>query len=204
MKAIDDLIAGTADIAVYRAGIGWTSTVPDAPVVLSGSFRPLHRAHRKLLQVGHEISGEPACAQCFELSIANVEKPSLIRDEILTRSKQFQQEGDTLIVTREATFLGKSRILPRATFVVGYDTAVRLFDARFYEHADGNVGVLEAMRTIRDRGSNFVVGGRHDDNGRFMTWEDYDCPAEFQSMFTSIPASDFSDAISSTKVRESR
>ena len=204
MKAIDELISGTADIAVYRAGIGWTGTVPDAPVALSGSFRPLHRAHRELLRIGHQVSGDSSRPQCFELSVANVEKPSLIRDDILTRCQQFDREGDMLVVTREATFLGKSGILPRATFVVGYDTAIRLFDARFYGCADGNTGVLEAMRTIRDRGCNFVVGGRHDDNGRFMTWEDFDCPTEFKDMFTSIPATDFRDAISSTKVRESR
>lgn len=196
-------MSGDADVAVYRSGAGWSGSVPAAPVVLSGSFRPLHRAHRELLRVGHASAGDTTRAACFELSISNVEKPTLHLYEVLDRFGQFDRAGDTLILTRQATFVGKSQVLPNSTFVIGYDTAVRLFDARFYECAAGDSAVEEAMREIQGHGCSFIVGGRHDDAGRFMTWDDIDCPAEFRGMFTAIPEADFSDAISSTQVRDS-
>lgn len=196
-------MAGDADVAVYRSGVGWSQSVPAAPVVLSGSFRPLHRAHRELLRVGHAIAGDVMRAACFELSIDNVEKPSLHIYEVLDRFAQFDGEGDMLILTRQATFLGKSQVLPNATFVIGYDTAVRLFDARFYGDAADDASVTAALRAIQSSGCSFIVGGRHDADGRFMTWDDIECPAEFRGMFTAIPSSDFCDAISSTEMRDS-
>ena len=180
------------------------SSVPESPVVLSGSFRPLHRAHRELLRVGHAITGDAMRAACYELSVSNVEKPTLHIYEVLDRFRQFDRQGDTLILTRAATFLGKSEVLPNTAFVIGYDTAVRLFDARFYDDASGGgTAVEEAMRAIRGNGCSFIVGGRHDDDGRFMTWDDIDCPTGFRGMFTSIPSAEFCDAISSTQMRDS-
>ena len=202
MKPFDEFMAGNADVAVYRSGVGWSQSIPAAPVVLSGSFRPLHRAHRELLRVGHAITGDVMRAACYELSISNVEKPALHIYEVLDRFTQFDRQGDTLILTREATFLGKSRLLPNTAFVIGYDTAVRLFDARFYEDAGDGSAVADALHALRSRGCSFIVGGRHDD-GRFMTWDDIDCPTEFRGMFTAIPSTDFCDAISSTEMRDS-
>lgn len=199
-------MSGDADVAVYRSGTGWSHSVPESPVVLSGSFRPLHRAHRELLRVGHASAGDAMRAACFELSVSNVEKPPLHIYEVLDRFRQFDRVGDTLILTREATFLGKSQVLPNTSFVIGYDTAVRLFEARFYGDASGGgdgSAVEEAMRVIRGNGCTFIVGGRHDDDGRFMTWDDIECPSEFRRMFTAIPADDFCDAISSTQMRDS-
>ena len=206
LKPFDEFMAGDADVAVYRSGVGWGQSVPAAPVVLSGSFRPLHRAHRELLRVGHAIAGDVTRAACFELSIDNVEKPSLHIYEVLDRFAQFDNEGDMLILTRAATFLGKSQVLPNAAFVIGYDTVVRLFDARFYDDdgdAADDTAVAAALRAMRGRGCSFIVGGRHDADGRFMTWDDIDCPAEFRGMFTAIPSTEFCDAISSTEMRDS-
>ena len=203
LKPFDEFMAGDADVAVYRSGVGWSQSVPAAPVVLSGSFRPLHRAHRELLRVGHAIVGDVMRAACFELSIDNVEKPSLHIYEVLDRFAQFDKEGDMLILTRAATFLGKSQVLPNTTFVIGYDTAVRLFDARFYGDAADDTTVAAALRAMRGRGCSFIVGGRHDGDGRFMTWDDIDCPEEFRGMFTAIPSTEFCDAISSTEMRDS-
>ena len=177
--------------------------MPECPIVLSGSFRPLHRAHRQLLEVGARYSDRAKDApKCFELSVANVEKPAIAAAEISERVAQFQQADDVVILTREATFAGKAEVLPGAAFVIGYDTAVRLFDDRFYPSVPGGSGTEDALRAIRRMGCDFVVGGRHDAGGNFLTWEDYPCPDEFRSMFTSIPASEFCDAISSSQIRD--
>lgn len=205
MEPFDEFTSGDAEAAVYVHGVGWGCSVPHAPVALPGSFRPLHRAHRELLRVGHAVAGGHERVACFELSVSNVEKPNLQRDEVLERVGQFNREGDMVVLTRRATFLGKSEVLPNATFVIGYDTAVRLFDDRFYRDATRGHGsaVEDALRTIRANGCSFVVGGRHSDDGRFMTWDDFDCPKEFRGMFTAIPESDFCDTISSTQMRSS-
>lgn len=203
MLTFEDVLAGVADAAVYSYPTGWGEEVPKHPIVLSGSFRPLHRAHRQLLEVGaryaNGASGRP---RCFELSVANVEKPEIAAAEVRERIGQFLQPGDVVIVTREATFAGKAKVLPGATFVVGYDTAVRLFDDRFYAGVPEGSGSELAMQRIQAQGCDFVVGGRHDAHGNFMTWEDFPCPKRFRRMFTSVPASDFCDAISSSQIRD--
>ena len=204
LTVFENVLAGVTDAAAYVYPAGWSDAIPECPIVLSGSFRPLHRAHRRLLEVGAKCmdrSGDRPL--CFELSVSNVEKPAIAEAEVSERVGQFQQVGDVVILTREATFAGKARVLPGATFVVGYDTAVRLFDDRFYTRApkSSGSGTVDALREIQALGCNFVVGGRHDAHGDFQTWEDYDCPSEFRGMFTSIPASEFCDAISSSQIR---
>lgn len=203
MKIIEAVLAGAADAASYLNSAGWSHAVPDYPIVLSGSFRPLHRAHRQLLAVGARYADRAEEApKCFELSVANVEKPAIAAAEISERVAQFQRADDLVVLTREATFAGKAEVLPGATFVIGYDTAVRLFDDRFYPSVPGGSGTEDALRAIRRMGCDFVVGGRHDADGNFLTWDDYPCPDEFRSMFTSIPASEFCDAISSSQIRD--
>ncbi len=204
MKIFEDVLTGVADGATYRFPGGWSRAVPERPIVLSGSFRPLHRAHRRLLEVGAQYADEYGDRpRCYELSVANVEKPAIAEAEVRERVGQFQQVGDVVVLTREATFAGKAKVMPGATFVVGYDTAVRLFDERFYPMTRSGSAVVDALRAIQGVGCNFVVGGRHDVHGNFQSWEEYECPSEFRGMFTSIPASEFCDAISSSQIRDS-
>ena len=203
MTTFEDVLTGNADVATYRFPGGWSRVVPERPIVMSGSFRPLHRAHRRLLAVGAQYVDESGDRpRCFELSVSNVEKPAIAEAEVRERVGQFQRVGDVVILTRDATFAGKAKAMPGATFVVGYDTAVRLFDERFYPITPDGSGAVDALRDLQSLGCNFVVGGRHDTHGKFQSWEDYDCPSEFRHLFTSIPASEFCDAISSSQIRE--
>ncbi len=55
--------------------------------VLPGSFRPLHEGHVKLAEVASRLTEAPLA---FELSIANVDKPSLTTSEVEERVAQFQ------------------------------------------------------------------------------------------------------------------
>lgn len=202
-KTLDEFLVGGSEVAVYRHGAGWSNDVPERPVVLCGSFRPLHRAHRKLLDAGADTVNAGDRPRCFELSIANVEKPSLVEHELLERVAQFDRADDIVVLTHEAMFVRKAAVLGAATFVVGYDTVVRLFDPQFYADSGGASAIAPALREIRARGCDFAVGGRHIDNGDFMTLADIAVPPEFADMFTPIPSDVFSDAISSTQIRNS-
>ena len=201
--SIERVIDGTQPIAVLRQGTGWSDTPPSQALILAGSFRPLHRAHRALLNAAWETTGRTT-TRCFEISITNVEKPNITESDLAKRLAQFALDSDIVLVTRAATFLEKARLMPGATFVIGYDTAVRLFDDRFYDPSVGQSPAEIAMRELRDLGSGFVVGGRHDKDGVFKTLRDLHIPMGFEAMMQEIPETDFADPISSTQIRRSR
>ena len=201
VQIIERVIEGDQAIGVYRSGRGWSDVPPVNVIMLSGSFRPLHRGHRTLLNVGLNISGKNL-TPCFELSVTNVEKPEIAVAELQTRVAQFTEPDDTVLVTRAATFLEKARLVPGSTFVIGYDTAIRLFDDRFYPDSHADSPSISAMSELRNLGSSFIVGGRRDAEGRFRTVRDVEVPAGFESLLLEIPEHMFSDPISSTQIRE--
>lgn len=200
---IDQVIDGRLPLAVYRPGVGWSDERPDRAIILAGSFRPLHRAHRALLKSGLEVLREPLNPY-FEISILNVEKAEIAASDLHERLKQFQEPDDAIVITRAATFVEKARLMPGAAFVIGYDTAVRLFDDRFYADAVSSSLTMDAMREIGDLGSRFVVGGRHDQHGEFKTIRDLDIPEGLETLLIEIPEEKFSDPISSTVLRSSQ
>ena len=50
--------------------------------------------------------------------------------------------------------------MPGSTFVLGYDTAIRVLNPKYYE---GEAGLVRALSEIREHGCRFVVGGRADE-----------------------------------------
>ena len=200
-QTIERVIEGDLAIGVYSSRGGWTHVPPTDAIMLSGSFRPLHRAHRTLLNVGLNISGKNL-NPCFELSVTNVEKPDIAVAELEARVAQFTDPDDTVLITRAATFLEKARLMPGSTFVIGYDTAIRLFDDRFYSESQAESPSISAMSELRNLGCSFIVGGRRDADGRFRTVRDVEVPAGLESLLTEIPEHMFSDPISSTQIRE--
>ena len=199
---IEDVVSGKRPIAVYRVDHGWSQTTPNAAIMLAGSFRPLHRAHRALLETGLSVAGREL-TPCFEISVRNVEKPEIATSDLDERVQQFQEPADIVVITRAATFLEKARLMPGTTFVIGYDTAVRLFDDRFYADTESLTPSLDAMSELRDLGSCFIVGGRHDADGTFKTIRDMFIPPGFDGLLIEIPEEKFSDPISSTQLRGS-
>ncbi len=202
-RIIERVINGDQAVGVYRPWQGWSDVPPANAIMLSGSFRPLHRAHRTLLNIGVHVSGKNL-TPCFELSVKNVEKPDIVVAELQERVAQFTLAGDTVVITQAATFLEKARLMPGTTFVIGYDTAIRLFDDRFYTDSHAESPSISAMSELRNLGSSFIVGGRRDAEGRFRTARDVEVPAGFESLLIEIPEHMFSDPISSTQIRERR
>ena len=162
--------------------------------ILPGSFRPLHRGHEQLAQVAAKILDAEVV---FEISVVNVDKPPLALEEVLQRLPQFQDKH-SVALTRAETFHKKANLFPGCTFVIGWDTAVRLFEPRYYDNDEKTM--LTAMAQIWALGCRFLVAGRQQD-GEFRTLADASIPQGFLPLLQEIPESVFRADISSTALR---
>ncbi len=168
-------------------------TVSRPTILLPGSFNPLHAAHCKLAEVAAARLGHPAA---FELSITNVDKSPLHRDEIERRLRQFASHYPVWL-THAPTFIEKARLFPEVVFVVGADTAARILSPRYYR----NTTLDAALDEMRSHGCRFLVAGRVDASGRFLALDDLSIPAAHREMFDAIPADVFRMDLSSTQLR---
>jgi nicotinamide mononucleotide (NMN) deamidase PncC len=184
------LLAGSRN-AVVAAG---TEAAPTGDqLIFPGSFDPLHDGHRLMVRIAEEIAERPLA---YELSIANVDKPSLDYQEIESRASQFR--GQPLWLTRAATFIEKLKIFPRSTFVMGADTFVRLAEPRYYggsqEAAD------RAVRTIAENARGLIVFGRARD-GVFEEPSTLPAPEPLRRIAYFVSQREFRIDISSTALR---
>jgi hypothetical protein len=131
------------------------------------------------------------------LGVVNADKPPLDADEVRRRLRQFVWQGDVWL-TRQPTFLGKSGLFPGTAFVVGHDTAVRVVGPRFY---GGDEAMRAALRAIRGFGCRFLVAGRTDGSGRFLTVHHVAVPDEWKGLFAGLSEADFRADVSSTIIR---
>ncbi len=185
---------GEIDAVTLGSDGSITAGVDHVGGVLSGSFDPLHEGHEGLARVA---SGMLDVEVVFELAVANVDKKSLEEQTIRERLAQFAGRN-TVIATREPRFDGKAALLPGCTFVIGWDTAARLFVPRYYGNDEGHM--LAAISEVRDRGCSFLVAGRVV-GGEFRSLDGLEIPAGFSDMLTPIPESVFRQDLSSTELR---
>lgn len=160
--------------------------------LLCGSFDPLHDGHRQLREAAERRLGTPVG---YELSVRNVEKPPL--DFLTIRDRVTQSFDAPVVLTNAPAFVEKARIFRGCTFVLGFDTAIRLLDPAFH---GGSRGLDEARRRISACGGRFLVGGRLHD-GRFATVEDLPLPPGWADLFDAVSESEFRCDISSTQIR---
>lgn len=170
-----------------------TLAKPASRLIFPGAFHPLHDGHRAMAQWAEHHLGIPVE---FEISVINVDKPPLDYVEIAERLSQFSP-GQTVWLTRAATFVEKARIFPGSTFIVGADTVVRIGDPRYYGSMEA---CQQALDELAARGCRFLVFGRRMGD-RFQTCEELDLPPTLRHLCLAVPAHEFHMDISSTQIR---
>lgn len=191
---ISQLRAGNQSVVWAFPNNEVTNAIPEPPRgLLPGSFNPVHVGHHKLRSVAEEQIGGPVH---FELSIANAEKPPLNNFEIEQRRHQF--DDTPLALTAAPLFVDKARLFPGTTFVIGYDTAARILDPRFYNSSE--VEMKTSLEAIGSLGCNFLVAGRLTDSG-YQSINELPIPGEFQDLFVPIPEKQFREDVSSSDIR---
>ena len=162
--------------------------------ILSGSFDPLHSGHISLLEASKSYLNTEVI---FELSMSNVDKPDLTIEETNIRINQVFGKWP-IMVTCSDTFNKKAELFPGCVFVVGFDTALRIIDFKYYENNIDNM--INQLAKIKELGCRFLVAPRYID-GILLTEKDLEVPEMFEEMFYELPVELFREDISSTEIR---
>lgn len=193
--AIDQLLAGEVKRVTAQPDGQIMLSAPAPAVLFPGSFNPIHSGHVLLARVAEEITQRPVV---FEISVTNVDKPPLTGQTISHRLRQFAWKAPVEL-TRAPTFLEKSRLFPRTTFVIGADTAERLVAPRYY---GGDVGRMHlALEEIASSGAKFLVAVRIDAAARVCALSDISVPRRYADLFSQIPEDRFRFDTSSSEIR---
>jgi hypothetical protein len=195
VDTIDRLLAGELDRVTVQPDGQRMLSAPQPFVLFPGSFNPMHEGHRLLARAAEELRQQPLA---FEISVTNVDKPPLAGETVRRRLAQFAWKAPVEL-TRAPTFVEKSRLFPGTTFVVGADTAERLFGPEYY--GDDEVRMHEALEEIANSGGRFLVAVRLDAAGRIRALNDIPVPRRYADLFTEIPEHRFRVDTSSSEIR---
>jgi nicotinamide mononucleotide (NMN) deamidase PncC len=192
---IDRLVAGGLDRVTIQPDGQSMLSAPRPAVLLPGSFNPVHEGHVSLARIAEELTRQPSA---FEISVINVDKPPLAGETLRRRLAQFAWRSPVEL-TRAPTFVEKSRLFPRTTFVIGADTAERLVAPKYYDDVEDLMHV--ALEEIANSGASFLVAVRIDIAGRVRTLNDIRVPRRYADLFTEIPEHRFRLDTSSSEIR---
>jgi hypothetical protein len=193
--AIDQLVAGEVDRVTVQPDGQMMLSAPPPAVLLPGSFNPVHEGHMALARVAEELRQQPVA---FEISVTNVDKPPLTGETVRRRLAQFAWKSPVEL-TRAPKFVDKSRLFPRCTFVIGADTAERLFPLKYN---DGDEAQMHrTFEEIAKSGASFLVAARIDATGRVRALKDIPMPSRYTDLFTEIPEHRFRFDGSSSEIR---
>lgn len=188
-----DLLAGRVATITIGPDGAQRADEPPQGAILSGAFNPLHAGHLGMAAAAERLGAGPAS---FELAVRNADKGAIAEHEVARRAAQFAGRA-TLTLSTAPLFAQKADLYPGRTFVLGYDTAARLLDPRYY---DGENGLRAALDHIRAAGCRLLVAGRLVGE-RFATLADLPLPPEYADLARAIPEDLFRADISSTALR---
>lgn len=191
-----------ADVRSGGEGLIWSipggslmdSIEPLPKGLLSGSFNPLHHGHEGLRRIAERHLNGPVY---FEMPIFNADKPPL--DCFAIESRRAQMADTPLALTGASRFVDKARLFPGTAFVIGYDTAERVIQPRFYD--DSEQEMHAAFEEIESSGCRFLVAGRKIE-AVFHTLSELNIPSPMKNLFEPIPENEFRDDVSSTELRQ--
>jgi hypothetical protein len=194
VDTIDRLLSGEINRVTVQPDGQIMLSAPGPAVLIPGSFNPVHEGHLSLARIAEELRQQPVA---FEISVTNVDKPPLTGETVRRRVAQFAWKAQVEL-TRAPTFLEKSRLFPKTTFVIGADTAERLVAPRYYGDEDR---MHLALEEIANSGATFLVAVRLDSAGRVRALKDVPVPPRYADLFTEIPEHRFRLDRSSSEIR---
>jgi len=187
-------------VMIWKNGGCEMATDLSGSAILPGAFNPIHDGHHRLREAAATFLGRSVF---LELSICNVDKPMLGADEI---HRRLQQIPDCcVLLTNAALFVDKARLFPDCWFVVGFDTAERILDPKYYGQDLRRRD--QSLRDLHSADVKFLVAGRVDLDRKpavFRSISQLPVDHDYRDMFVELPESQFRADISSRAIRKQR